>query len=237
MIGDHFVKDTIDAFYKLRSKAKCVADASYLFQMFNVKSYWPGLTAKGISRFINPLVDAFNEKGNHHLPKHILILPDMDLLKSIKTKINFGAARIIGAVIRYLMKQIDLLINQHLDDLADKKPGALPSQPPQIIWVRMPKIPQMPNANGLVPTELFSLRGKFNSILKEHLSADSHGDHFIMSIEVDLNEFDTFGNLTSFGQSMFWHEIDKAMKKFDCNQITLKPRKSQVIQVVPNAAH
>ena len=46
-----------------------------------------------------------------------------------------------------------------------------------------------------------------------------------MSIDIDQREFDIGGGLTSFGKSIFWHEVDQAIKKFDLDKIKLHPRK------------
>ena len=49
-------------------------------------------------------------------------------------------------------------------------------------------------------------------------------DHFIISIEVDPHEFNFSGGLTKAGLTHFWDEINKGMKRFDDDEITLKPR-------------
>ena len=46
-----------------------------------------------------------------------------------------------------------------------------------------------------------------------------------MSIEAPEDEFDRQGNLTSIGKNNFWHEVDRALKKFDDGDIKLLPRK------------
>ena len=58
-----------------------------------------------------------------------------------------------------------------------------------------------------------------------------------MSIDIDSTEFDLQGNLTSNGKNDFWKEINRAMWKFDNNDITLQPRKfhgGQVVVPQPN---
>ena len=71
----------------------------------------------------------------------------------------------------------------------------------------------------------FALRGKFNSILEECLLDGSKEHHDIMSIDIDLNEFDYSGGLTQTGMNTFWKEVNHAMSKFDTGEITLKCRK------------
>ena len=48
-------------------------------------------------------------------------------------------------------------------------------------------------------------------------------DHHIISIEVDLAQYDRQGFLSSSGKEDFWREIDKGMKRFDSSDITLRP--------------
>ena len=58
-----------------------------------------------------------------------------------------------------------------------------------------------------------------------------------MSIDIDSTEFDLQGNLTTNGKNDFWKEINRAMRKFDNNDITLQPRKfhgGQVVVPQPN---
>ena len=130
----------------------------------------------------------------------------------------------MGSTLHYLIKQMDMYIMRQKTDLKDKKPGALVQEYPKIIWVHMIKCPKLHN------NAIFSLRGKFNSILEERLHDGDADNHHIMSIDVDLNEFDHQGNLTSYGKSLFWREVHRALKKFDRDQIKLKPRKPGVQQ-------
>ena len=115
---------------------------------------------------------------------------------------------------------MDILIERRKSDLLDKKPGAwIEDTYPKIVWVRMVKQPKLSN-------HLFTLRGKFNAILEERLTDGNAENHYIMSIEVDHNEFDLVGNLTQSGSTQFWHEVNRAMQKFDADNITLQLRKN-----------
>ena len=73
--------------------------------------------------------------------------------------------------------------------------------------------------------KIYSLRGKFNSVLEEQLLFSKNNAHRIMSIEIRSDEFDLQGNLTAIGKSEFWKEVDRAIKKFDMGSIKLLPRK------------
>ena len=245
-VGNMFIKTNIDELFNLKKKAITKRKPiPYIFDMFNIKGYWSGLTARGLPRLLNPITDAFND--NHRLPKYIIIIPDKDLLMAIRNRINFGTSRVLGVTVHYLIKQIDKMIQRRMDDLMDKRPGAIAavnakdSEHPQVIWVHMLKCPKMPNTTdtaGLLlqdMQDIFSLRGKFNSIIEECIFEDGHGKHFIMSIEVDQNDFTPLGDLIGEGSTAFWKEIDRAVKKFDRGEITLKPRRSQ--SAAPNGVN
>ena len=127
------------------------------------------------------------------------------------------------------------MIQCQKDDIADKRLGAIATpnpgeyEDPLVIWVRMLKHPKPQHADSanLIQQNVFSLRGKFNSIMEECIFEDGNGKHFIMSIEVDQNDFIPLGDLTSEGSTSFWQEIDCPVKKFDRGEISLKPRHSQ----------
>ena len=73
--------------------------------------------------------------------------------------------------------------------------------------------------------KLFDLRTKFNGILEDRILDGNKDNHYVMSIEVNPNDFDCTGYLTKDGKNTFWREVLKAFMKFDTNQISLRPRK------------
>ena len=107
---------------------------------------------------------------------------------------------------------------------------------PKFIWVRMLKRPPLmsvPNAYGNSHSA-FQLCGKFNSILEECLLDGDADNHCIISIEVEMHDFDLTGNLLSAGKVTFWKEINRGMTKLDNKEITLKPRKQQPNMLTKN---
>ena len=226
IIGNHFVKETINALYGLRNKAAANNnDAPYIFQRFNVKDFFAGTGYSGINRMIHPLVKALNE--NHHLPQYKIMLPDRDILTALH-KSNINAALLMGSTLHYLIKQIDMFLERRKRDLLDKKPGALAKMETKVIWVRTlkriksPGFLSVPTSDNPSPLqEANSLRGKFNSILEERLFDGKQDVHRIMSIDARPEEFDIMGNLTSAGKESFWMEVIRGFKKFDKNEISL----------------
>ena len=218
IIGDHFLREVLQELFNIHDKAiKANQDIPYLFQHFNVDGFYT--SRMGISNVINQflytLTDALNE--NLKLPKYFIMIPDKDLLPDLENKNRVSMA--IGAILHSIICQTDIIIARHKKDLREKRLGAVIGEEfLKIIWVHMLKHPQ--SCIGA-----FALQGKFNSILEECLLDGSKECHRIMSIDIDLNEFDYSGGLTQTGMNAFWKEVNRAMSKFDTGKITLKPRK------------
>ena len=173
----------------------------------------------GIARFLTPFVKGLND--NPLLPKYIFVIIDKDMAVALKCHGN-NTSFVMGAALHYLVRQFDQLIDRRIHDLQEKWKGALMDEAyPQVIWVRMLK---RPHTNTLYT---YMLRNKFNTILEERILDGKPGRHRIISIDVELNEFDGFGNLTGPGEMRFWKEINRGLRKFDLGEITLLPRQSK----------
>ena len=84
----------------------------------------------------------------------------------------------------------------------------------------------MPKRSATIDTELaplYAKRGKFNSILEERLLDGDSEHHCIISTEVPATELDITGKLTTRGGETFWYEINKSLKRFDLDEIQLRP--------------
>ena len=141
-IRDDFLKESYAAWEgnvrMARSKNK---DLPYLEAMYNVKENHAKTQTVGLARIINPLVELLNE--HHKLPRMLVIIPDKDLLTRLQDR-TFASAKVMGAALHYIIKQIDLMINCRKSDLMLKKPGALKNMEdsPKLIWVGMLKRPK-----------------------------------------------------------------------------------------------
>ena len=140
ILGDEFLKEMMNSLHALCHKAKRLnSTPPHIFQTYNVKDYHSGGMYKGIARMIKPMVEALNDR--HRLPRFILVIPDMDILKHLKSH-NINTAFVMGSALHYLIRQYDILLERHLQDLTDKKPGALsPVDITGIVWVRMLRCP------------------------------------------------------------------------------------------------
>ena len=181
--------------------------------MFNMHGFYGG-SDWTLSRFMAPFAEGLNQLDR--LPQYVIMLLDKDLILNICGKKKHTGI-ILGAAIHYLIKQIDTQIARRVKDLTDKKPGAVTKGHPHVIWVCMLKCPDN------LKQKCFTLRNKFNSILEARL-LEANDWHRIMSIEIPWQNFTNSGDLTSDGQTIFWSEIDKAMKKFHKGEIKLRPR-------------
>ena len=166
---------------------------------------------KGLVRILDLLTEALNERPK--LPKYLAIILDDDLIM-ITQCYTAGASYILGAAIHFLIKKIEILLEQRKCELLDKKPGVVLEDYPKVVWVRMLKRPMDLAVSHLT----LGLHGKFNTALEDNLSKASDKHHLI-SIEVDINDFNQWGKLTASGMKTFWREFDKGMQKFDHGEI------------------
>ena len=100
----------LPALHEIRETAlKKSKEPPYIYKFFNIHGYYAGSGISGINRHIHPLVDAINERNT--LPKYIIMVSDVDILNTLKKK-GIAAALVMGKVIHYLIKQIDLLVKR-----------------------------------------------------------------------------------------------------------------------------
>ena len=220
MVGDAFLGEIADELYKLRRTAiDKHKEQPYLFQTYNVKTFMPE-SSTGINRILTAFITALNE--NHHLPKLVLVVPDADILLNMPKRM-MTSSMFIGALLHYIIKQMDVAIERRLNDLHQKRPGSIQTTwKTKFIWVRMLKHPVQSLDDNL--EKVFSLRGKFNSILEERLLDGDADNHHIISIDVPVSGYDLTSKITLTGAHDFWLEMNKGIKRFDYDDILLKPR-------------
>ena len=95
-IGEDFLQDALDNLYAMRKAVQVKrnqglqATLPYLFQYYNVTGKYPGLATRGITRILNPLVEALNEQ--HQTQKYLILVPDKALIITSLKTYNIGAA-------------------------------------------------------------------------------------------------------------------------------------------------
>ena len=104
-IGDQFMKSTFYSYQSLQMRNfKGDPSRPYLYDYYEVKPYWKGInsttTTSPIARIVNALIDAIN--GSIHLPRLIVFMPDIDVLKSL-TFYGKGTSHVIGKGLGHLI--------------------------------------------------------------------------------------------------------------------------------------
>ena len=95
---------------------------------FNIANAVP----RTIARVVNNLVNALNE--HDRLPKFILVMLDKDLLMDLDVFLPTVIAD-MKQTTNWLVRQIDMIIRRKKAELLDKKPGAVYTGDPRVIFV------------------------------------------------------------------------------------------------------
>ena len=151
------------------------------------------------------------------MPRIIVFIPDSNILDGIAGENVPGVSNQIGKVITWLMKRMERVIELKREEMHLVRPGSLALGEPKLIWV---KILEKPLENS----EEIQLRQKFNHILEETLV--SRKNSYILDVGniLSFEYFDGQCKLTANGRINFWEEVDNSIRKFDKQEITLKPR-------------
>ena len=130
----------------------------------------------------------------------IMFIPDVDILKKAAF-FQYGASKVLGTVINYLIKQIVRIIDTHKVDCRNVCRGAVIDGEPKIIWV---KVIDCPNRD-----KILSLRTKFNAILEETIA--QYPNHYIIDPSDGLNtdHFDHNNFFQPEGIATYWQNIDQ----------------------------
>ena len=87
-----------------------------------------------IVRIYNSLIEALNTEP-FHLPKYILVIPDVDVIESLKFY-DFQAWELIHQNLHWLNNNIFKSLTHHRNDLKNKRIGSV-SDLPTVIYVKM----------------------------------------------------------------------------------------------------
>ena len=123
-VGDSFLKMLSDVFDSVKQNAKRPdAAVPFMLNYFNIFCYYQQITSgvkHATARILNSLIEGLNTRPR--LPKVLIVMPNKDLIGDINV-FEFGAHRVIADAVRYLVRQINMLINHKKLELQDKKPG------------------------------------------------------------------------------------------------------------------
>ena len=86
-----------------------------------------------MARLVNASVKALND--NMKIPRMIVIVPDHDIINSINF-FEFGIKHILHISIRWIINNMQRVLEAKIENLMNIKPGAVDDKP-KVIWVKM----------------------------------------------------------------------------------------------------
>ena len=138
-------------------------------------------------------------------------------------------AKVLEDCLKWLLININLMLETRKEDLIKKRPGAVPTlAEPRLVWVQMVKCPSE------FTDVIFSLAKVFNELLEATIAGDKHSHILKLHIEGNSHNFDRWGNLTSLCKCIFWKLLDDSMKNFDAGDTDFRPRKKHVVPACSN---
>ena len=154
--GDSFLISMFSKLQALNSSAVSTNKTRpFIYEMYNV-SAWTGSGKKCITRIVNALVAALNEKTI--LPKYILMVIDRDIIMDTE-KVDRGYWLLIEDQIEWVQKQITKVLTRRREDLKYKRAGSLPdSTEPKVIWIKIINRPYENNESSAIKYNPISKR-------------------------------------------------------------------------------
>ena len=219
--GDTFLNDIWHALPELESSAiEAQKPVPYMYDYYNLTFLAePQLINmdNSIVRILNTTIKALNS-NQLRMPRIILLIPDFNVLHQIKY-FGFGVSQVIGSVLNWLIKNVENAISAKKDQIRHKKPGALHSGEPKVIWL---KIFERPGQEGAPST---NATRKSNNILAELIA--NKKCHYIMDVTDTVSSvpanFNKNSNLNERGMDAFWMAVNQIIKDFDYGKVELKP--------------
>ena len=188
-----------------------------MFSNYNVSTFTCGekQLRNPMVRVVNCVVEALNKYNV--LPRFIIVLLDWDLVRFINYS-DKGISKMLGMCVEWLVAELQNAVSIKKEDMRSKRPGSVVSLEPKFIWVKMIDRP------GKHLAKYMENREKFNGVLEETLFKTKQ--MYIMDIDrksLDRSSFDIGGSLSTRGKGNFWGQFDRTLKKFDKQEITLRP--------------
>ena len=231
-MGDAFLKSIFDTVKKMKEQARVNNKSPpYLYEYYNVTGFWKQNSRRVIRHTLNAFIEALN--GGHCLPRFLVIVLDKDLIEDVDLY-DFGASKEIYENLKWLIKQMDVLIKQKKTEIAAIKPGVLYSTDPKVILVMMLRCPLFFPV-GSQMEKVSSLRAKFNNALND---IAYEMEHSIMSIDACNEEkhFDLLGCLNHYGQFTFWKQFHFLLQEFDKKKVELTPIRCRSVSTHHNGS-
>ena len=227
IIGDSFINKHYFMLPQLKHEVKQARRTiPYLYQFFNVTCYTPNpdtSVRSTLARLVNCVIKALNDAVK--LPRLILIIPNSDIVRYVRRLVDpdfEDMTLFLDATLKWVINQMARAVDAVKDHLQRRKPRAVLSYEPKMIWIKMmDKI-----ILGCNRGKSLAFRKLFNDSLENVLSGCT--EHFIMDIDQEMNDasyLDTDNQLNDYGRIQFWTSIDKQIERFEKRLIPLKPFK------------
>ena len=171
-----------------------------------------------IGQIYNSLIEALNKR--ERLPHFLLVIIDKDIVEDIDL-FDYGASKELMGNLEWLIKQINILIQQRRSEIIEIKPGAIYTLDPKIVLVNMVRCP-LCFPSGSQIEKVVSLCSKFYSTLNELAYNAELSILNVYAVETE-NHFDLLGNLNHFGQFTFWKQVNYLLEHFDKKKEGLEP--------------
>ena len=229
IVGDSFLQEVHKVILDICKTAReDKAQMPYIFDYYNVKFF----TEKQLhpqknvmACIINSLIEVLNENKTTLL-RYLLIMPDADIMKFIDFY-TYGVSTITGKCLSWMITTIKRIIEARKDELRKCKPGAIAANEPKIFWL------SMMNKPGVQLSDLYTVREKYNTILKDLLALRKH--HYLINInDVVSHRWHFISNkyMNVRGKERMWGEIVRSIEEFDYNKnsVNISPAPTQIKQ-------
>ena len=223
LLGDEFLKDIYSEFQKLRFEGQKSHKniPLYIQDFFNVKDCYHkelGGVPFAMTRMINTLISTI--EVCKRIPRYLIVIINMDLIMDIDS-LDDQSPIIVPQLVRWFMRQVDMILRRKKVNFLDKKPGALTGLSLKTIYVKMLRKVGLFNDSSHIAKAL-QLRTKFNDALNDAVA--KVGQHILTINSCNGYEhFNQHGNLSIKGKNNFWWELDDLLERFELSKIKLLP--------------
>ena len=221
MIGDNFGFNSFQKYYHEQEKMERFMIKEFEVSGFNNDSK-ASYDINMISRFRNCFMGAITDQAI--LPKYVVIVPDNDIIKFFKWKMETRKRRddneLVGAyecMLTWLMNQYSRLIMSQKDYLPKK---AKKGDDPKFLWIEAPLNKNFKDND---------YRMKFNTGLRK--SAEYHTNNYTLALKKLWDEEDSSlycrddKKYMAKGYETYWESVDKAVKYADTLMLKKEERK------------
>ena len=110
--------------------------APYLYNKYNITSHYTTKTTllkNSLMQSLNSFIEGINK---HRLPKHIIFMPDRDLLSPLRYKNRPGTSKAICKLLRWITNEIEWIIETKKESMFKICAGLVQGKQPNLIWVK-----------------------------------------------------------------------------------------------------